>query len=60
MGPKRYQFSASWGDMVSDEYRLQKALLEEEYADEIEWMDYALDLQSGLFDEEIEVILKSK
>ena len=60
MGPKRHQFSASWGDMVSDEYRLQKALLEEQYADEIEWTDYALDLQSGLFDEEIEVILKSK
>ena len=60
MRPKRYQFSASWGDMVSDEYRLQRALLEEEHADAIEWMDYALDLQSGLFDEDIEIILKSK
>ena len=60
MKPKRYQFSASWGDMVSDEYRLQRALLNEQYKDEIEWLDYALDLQSGLFDEEIEIILKDK
>lgn len=57
---KEYQYSAEWGDLVSDEYRLQRALLNEQYKDEIEWLDYALDLQSGLFDEEIEIILKSK
>ena len=34
--------------------------LYEQYKDEIEWLDYALDLQSGLFDEDIEIILKSK
>ena len=57
---KEYQYSAEWGDLVSDEYRLQRALLDEEYKDQNEWLTYALDLQSGLFDGEIEIILKSK